>query len=106
MGLSDGGKIPTWSLRTRLANMQRRPDGAYRGKTVGCQVTRKQDCSALAQRIGCRAILTAAGFNPCRLLAADDHHQELVRPDKRNRRPRADSSADQAVAQAVGNVSG
>ena len=39
-----------------------------------------------------------------RLRATNDHHQELIRTDERDRRPRGDSGADDAVAQAVGNV--
>ena len=54
-------------------------DGAYGGKAVGCQVSREHHRSALAERIGRVAILTDAGQNRWHLLAADDHHQELVR---------------------------
>jgi hypothetical protein len=74
---------------------------AYRGKAVGRQVSRDHDWSALAERIGQGAILTGAGRNRWHLLAADDHHQELMRPGKRDRRPRADSSTDQTMTQAA-----
>ena len=86
--------------------MKRSTDSAYRGKAVGCQVSREHDCGALTERIGRRAILKGAGRNRRHLLAADDQHQELIRSDKRDRRPRADSSAHQTVAQTVGDVRG
>lgn len=34
----------------------------------------------------------------------DDHHQELVGADQRDRWPRGHNSAGKAMAQAVGNV--
>ena len=71
---------------------------AYRGKAVGRQVSRDHDWSALAERIGQGAILTGAGRNRWHLLAADNHHQEFIQTDQRDRSPRPDSSADQTMA--------
>jgi hypothetical protein len=48
----------------------------------------------------------APGRNRWHLLAAGDNHQELIGPDKRDGWPCADGSADQAMAQAVGDVRG
>jgi hypothetical protein len=40
------------------------------------------------------------------LRATNDHHQELIRSNERDRRPRGYSGADDAMAQAVGDVRG
>jgi hypothetical protein len=60
MGFSDGGKVPPQSLRARLADVQRSTDGAYRGNTVTCQVSREHRCGTLAERIDREAIVMRA----------------------------------------------
>jgi hypothetical protein len=97
MYLGGCGKVPAQPLRTRLADMKRSTDGTYRGKAVGRQVIREYNCSALTKRICRGAALTSARCNHWHLLATDDHHQKLIRPDQRDRWPRTDNSADQAM---------
>jgi hypothetical protein len=41
-----------------------------------------------------------------RLRATNDHHQEFIRADEGDRRPRAHDGTDEAVTQAVGDVRG
>jgi len=77
--------------------MQRFADSAYRRNAVSCQVSREHDHGALAERISCGAIIMRAGRNCWHLLTADDHHQEFIRPDQRNRGPCADSGTDHTV---------
>jgi hypothetical protein len=106
MYLSDGGKIPAQPLRSRLTDMRLSADSPYRRNAVSCQVSRKHDSGALAERIGRGASVMHARRSRWHLLAADDHHQRLIRPDQRDRRPRADSGTDQTVTLAVGDVGG
>jgi hypothetical protein len=106
MYLSDSGKVLSQSLCTRLTHMQLSTDSPYRRNAVSCQVRREHDGGMFVQRIGHAAILTRPRPSRRPLLTADHHHQQLIRPDERDRRPRADSGTDQAVTQTVGDVSG
>ena len=91
-------------LSTRLADVQRGTDGAYRGNTISRQVTREHLDSKLAKRIGHAAIVIRT--RPIRrcLRAADDHHHQLVGADERYRRPSAHGGADEAATEAVGEI--
>jgi hypothetical protein len=65
---------------------------------VSRQVSREHCCGMLFERINCGAIVMRAGRDRWHLLAADNHHQEFIQTDQRDRSPRPDSSADQTMA--------
>ena len=44
MRIGGYSQVPAQSLCTRLADMQSSADGAYRGNTILCQVSRERDC--------------------------------------------------------------
>jgi hypothetical protein len=73
-------------------------DGAYRGNAIGFKFSRERRGGALPEGIGHGALVMRAGRVRRRLRAADDHHQELVRADERDRRPRGHSRTDETVA--------
>jgi hypothetical protein len=100
------GKVLAQPLCARLANMERCTDGTYRGKAISCELGREHHCGPLSERIDNGHIILRPGRHDRHLGAANDHHQELIRSDKRDRRPSCHSGADDAVAQAVGDVRG
>lgn len=52
MRIGGSGKVLAQPLCARLANMQRCPDGTYRGNAIGCQFSRECHCGLLSKRIG------------------------------------------------------
>jgi hypothetical protein len=63
MRLDDRSKELAQSLCTRLAEMLRVADSAYRRNTINCQVRREHHCGALLKRIG-RGRIFGAGWAP------------------------------------------
>jgi hypothetical protein len=71
--------------------MELRTNRANRGNAIGCQLPGEYLRCLLAQRVrGIRAAGHAARY---RLGTADDHHQQLVAADQRDRRPRRNRRA-------------
>lgn len=103
MPIGGCGQLLAQSLGARLADMQRSPDGSYRGNTISCQFSREHDCGLLSKRIGHRCTIVRARLGR-RLRVTDDHHQQFMRPDERDRRPRGHSGAADALAQSVDDV--
>jgi hypothetical protein len=85
------GKVLSQSLRTRLADTQRGADGAYRWNPISCQLSPRRGVMRAGR--GCQ-----------RLRAANDHHQEFIRSDQRDRRPRRHRRAHRPVPEAVRHV--
>jgi hypothetical protein len=70
----------------------------HRGNTISRQCRRKHDCGLLSKRIDHRRNIIQATCNRRHLVAPNDHHQELIRSDERDRWPRGHQCADDAVA--------
>jgi hypothetical protein len=83
-------------LRTVLSNMKPRPDSPHRGNLVDREVIGEHLRGLLLQRIdiGCQAQNCHADSF---LSVADDHHEQLVRPDQSNRRPRGHRGTSQPM---------
>jgi hypothetical protein len=77
------------SLRTRLTDMELRADCANRRHATRCQLTGEYPGRSLLKRIpGFRLAEHAVRHH---LSTADNHREQLVRPDQRDRRPRSHS---------------
>jgi hypothetical protein len=83
--------------------MKPRPDGTHRGNVVGRGVIGERLGGLRLKRIG-----VSYGRHDCpprlHLRTADDHHEQFVQADQRDRRPRSYRRTDQAMAQTVCHV--
>jgi hypothetical protein len=98
------GKVLAQPLCARLANMERGTDGTYRGNSLSCQVSREHHCGLLPKRINHGRTIMRARSGRRRRRRTNHHHQELIRSDERDCRPCGHHAADDAVAQAMGDV--
>jgi transposase len=88
-----------YSLGTWLPHVQPGADRAHRRHAPGRELDRECPCSLHLQRIGIGHALRrpASGrAGPRWLGRTDDHHEQLVRADQRDRRPRGHRRTHQA----------
>jgi hypothetical protein len=81
------GKVLAQPLGAGLANMERCTNGTYRGNTISFELSREQRRGLLFKRIDHWRPMMRARRGRRRLRATNGHHQELIRPDERDRRP-------------------
>jgi len=101
------GQVCAYPPGTRLPHMQPGADRAHRRHASGREPDRECLRSLTLQRIGIGHALRrpAHGWHGSRCLGrADDHHEQLVRADQRDRRPRGHRRARQAVPETVGDI--
>ena len=93
-------------LRAWLPAVEPGADHADRGHPPGRYLTRELLSSLRLQRTIARSAgCSRSGRRTRRHLArADDHHEQLVRADQRDRRPRSDNRTRRPMAKAVRNV--
>ena len=70
----------------------------------GNALSREHQDGMISKRIVHDLFSVLTGRDHRYLIPADDHHQQLVRPHERDSRPRPYNLAEDALAQAVGNV--
>ena len=78
--------MPT--LRTRLPDTQPRTDSAHRGNAISRDLSGEHLRGLHLQRISIRyaiAYSRYAGHVRSHVCAADEYHQEFIRPDQRHR---------------------
>ena len=93
-------------LRAWLPDVEPGADNADRGHPPGRYLTRELLSSLHLQRTIARSAgCSRSGRRTRRHLArADDHHEQLVRADQRDRRPRSDNGTRRPMAKAVRHV--
>jgi hypothetical protein len=95
-------EVVSQSLRARLADVELLADRANRRHAIRCQLIGEYLGRLLLKRIpGFRFARHAIRHH---LRTADNHHEQLVRPDQRDRRPRSHRRPDVPVPQAMGHV--
>lgn len=85
LSAGDGGQVGPYLRRTRLPDTKPYPNSTHRGNAIRAEVFGEQMRCVLPQRSG--NLRHARDFRR-RLRAADDHHEEFVRADEGDRRPR------------------
>jgi hypothetical protein len=100
---SSPGEVVSQPLRPGLADVELSADPAHGGNPVRRELPGKQLSRPLPQRVRITPSLRRAACG--NLGTADDHHEQLVRTDQRNRGPRRHCRADQAMAQSMRDVS-
>ena len=110
-GLRSGTFRPTRSscsevvpqpLRPGLANVELRADRADRRNAMRCQLIGEYLGCLFTERV--QVIRTSGYAARCRLRTADNHHEQFIGADQRDRRPRGHRSTDRPVPQPVGHV--
>jgi len=106
--VSECVQIRAYLLRARLPHPQPRADSPDRGNAAGRHLGGEHLGSPYPQRVRpgySHGYMLCLGYTPIGLPGtADDRHEQLIRPDQGDRRPRGHGGAGRAVAQPVRHV--
>ena len=87
-----------------LADVKLSTDRPNRGNALRCEVSREHQDGVVPERIVHDRVGACTSRDRRHLVPADDHHQQFVRSHERDSRPRTYNRAENALAQAVGDV--